>query len=58
MTADQGTVLLIDESDDIVHAGGSYVVACAVVLTSDANDLAEHLRAVLDGVPRRKRPFH
>ena len=58
MTTDQSTVLLIDESDDIVHGGGSYVVACAVVLTSGANDLAADLRAVLDAVPRRKRPFH
>ena len=33
-------------------------MARAVVQTSDANDLAEHLRAVLDGVPRRTRPFH
>ena len=36
MTADQSAVLLIDESDDIVHGGGSYVVACAVALTRDA----------------------
>lgn len=51
-------LLLIDESDDIVHGGRSYVVACAVVLLGDAPAAEASLRDVLSSNPDRTRPFH
>lgn len=51
-------LLLIDESDDIVHGGRKYVVACAVVLAGDAQAVGARLRDVLFANPDRTRPFH
>lgn len=51
-------LLLIDESDDIVHGGRKYVVACAVVLAGDAQAVEARLRHVLAANPDRTRPFH
>ena len=51
-------LLLIDESDDIVHGGRKYVVACAVVLAGDAQAVGARLRDVLNANPDRTRPFH
>jgi hypothetical protein len=58
VTSTPAKIVLIDESDDIIHGGASYVVASAVVLTSDAAELAADLRTVLFENPRRRRPFH
>ena len=51
-------LLLVDESDDIVHGGLTYVVACAVVLSGDVALVAAHLQTVLSVNPNRERPFH
>lgn len=58
MSGSPNRLLLIDESDDIVHGGQSYVVACAVVLLGDADAIGARLRDVLSTNPDRTRPFH
>jgi hypothetical protein len=48
MSGLMGRLLLVDESDDLVHGGMTYVVACAVVVARIEGDLqrAVPLRAV------------
>ena len=65
MNTPERRVLLIDESAesaesaDIVHGGLTYVVACTVVLTGDAErDQRSHARHQPANNPDRTRPFH
>ena len=53
MSGSPNRLLLIDESDDIVHGGRKYVVACAVVLAGDAQAVGARLRHVLTANPGR-----
>ncbi|MCU1389816.1 MAG: hypothetical protein JWL72_3154 [Ilumatobacteraceae bacterium] len=58
MSGSPNRLLLIDESDDIVHGGRNYVVACAVALVGDDGAVSARLREVLSSNPDRTRPFH